>query len=198
MSWTRFIWNRLTTWRHEGKLADETFRVIRQAMENKNVAGLGRVVLSTHEHGIVLMPHDKGMLLNTLRPRYEVRDAKEYFEEIGTGAVDKEMVQLAERILEQKAGEFDPDEFAEDRYQTALRQLVEQKIKGEKPVIPKVSPRPSNVVDLMDALKKSLQSEGAKPPAPSKRRARAGRERETAETAHAADKPGRGRKRRSS
>lgn len=182
----------------EGKLGDETFRVIHQALRNKKMAGLGRLVLSTHEHGVALLPHDKGMVLSTLRPTDEIRDAKEYFDEISSGAVDKEMVHLAERILEQKTGKFDPDEFAEDRYQAALRQLVEQKIKGEKPVIPKLAERPSNVVNLMDALRKSLDSErGGKPAAASaKRRAKPAREPAPAEPAYAGSKPTR-RKRRS-
>jgi DNA end-binding protein Ku len=179
----------------EGKLGDETFRVIHEAMRHKQMAGFGRLVLSTREHGIVLRPHDQGMLLTTLRPREEVREAKEYFADIGTGPVDKEMIQLAERILEQKAGKFDPDEFAEDHYQEALRQLVEQKIKGEKPVTPKAAPRPSNVVNLMDALKRSLESGGGKSGAATRRRPAP--ERESASAAHAGNKPGR-RKRRSS
>lgn len=182
----------------EGKLADETFRVIHQALRNKKAAGLGRLVLSTHEHGVALTPYDKGMLLRTLRPAEEIRDAKEYFDEIGAGAADKEMVQLAERIIEQREGNFDPDEFADDRYQSALRQLVEQKIKGEKPVVPKVAERPSNVVNLMDALKKSLQESGGKPPAASKKRAgAASRSGKPAEAAHAGNKPAR-KKRRAS
>jgi DNA end-binding protein Ku len=181
----------------EGELADETFRVVQQAMKNRKVAGLARLVLSTHEHGVALMPHGKGMLLNTLRPAEEIRDAEEYFEEIGTGSVDKEMVQLAERIIEQKEGEFDPEVFTEDHYQSALKDLIEQKIKGEKPVVPKVAPRPSNVVNLMDALKRSL-GETAKPPAPSKKRAGAGKR--AAAEVEAPSKAARsgGRKRRSS
>ncbi|HZB93410.1 MAG TPA: Ku protein [Stellaceae bacterium] len=181
----------------EGKLGDETFRVIHEAMRRKKMAGLGRLSLSTHEHGIVLRPHDRGLLLTTLRPTDEVRDVKEYAAEIGTGPVDKEMVQLAERILGQKAGKFDPDEFAEDRYQAALRHLVEQKVKGEAPVIPKAAPRPSNVVNLMDALKRSIESGGGKPAPQGKRRGRAAPDREAAIAAHAGGKPAR-RKRRSS
>jgi DNA end-binding protein Ku len=180
----------------EGKLAVETFRVIHQAMENRKVAGLARLVLATHEHGVALVPYGKGMLLNTLRPAEEIRDANEAFADIEGGAVDKEMVQLAERIIEQKEGDFDPKVFAEDRYQKALQELVAQKIKGEKPVVPKAAPRPPNVIDLMDALKRSLGDTG-KAPAPSKKRA-SGARRESAEPAHAGSKPPRKRKRQAS
>lgn len=177
----------------EGKQGDETFRVIHRAMAQQGVAALGRLVLSRHEHGIALRTHEKGMLLTTLRPTNEVRAAADYFGEIGSGPLDKEMVELAERILEQKAGKFDPDEFAEDRYQSALRQLVEQKIRGEKPVIPRVSPQPSNVVNLMDALRRSVEG-GGKPPAPSRKRT-ASRQRRHAEPAHAGNKPTRPKRR---
>jgi DNA end-binding protein Ku len=179
----------------EGKLGDETFRVIHRALHEKSMAGLGRLVLSTHEHGIVLRPHDKGMLLTTLRPGSEVRAAAEYFGEIGSGTVDKEMVRLAERIFEQKAGKFDAEAFAEDRYQAALRKLVEQKIRGEKPVVPRAAPRPSNVVNLMDALRRSVEGGGTRSTTTAKNRARAGRERASAEPAHAGNKPARRRRR---
>jgi DNA end-binding protein Ku len=177
----------------EGKVGDETFRVIREALRHKNMAGLGRLALATHEHGIAVLPHEQGMLLSTLRPSDEVREAKEYFADIGAGPVDKEMVELAERILEQKAGAFDPGAFAEDRYQTALRALVEQKIRGEKPVMPKAAaPQPGNVVNLMDALRKSLEAGGGSPSSSSSRkRAPAARSREPTEAAYAGSKPSR-------
>jgi DNA end-binding protein Ku len=140
----------------DGKMADETFRVIREAMAATGRAGIGRVVLSQREHPVLVEPHGEGMMMLTLRPADEVRDASEYFADIGKGKLDKEMVDLAKKIIEQKSGPFEPKELTGDHYQDALRELVAQKIKGGKPVIPKAASAPSNVVNLMDALRKSI------------------------------------------
>jgi len=176
----------------DGKMADETFRVIREAMAATGRAGIGRVVLSQREHPVLVEPYHEGMMMLTLRAAEEVRDASEYFADIATGKLDKEMIDLAKKIIEQKSGPFDPDELTGDRYQDALRELVAQKIKGGKPVIPKAASAPSNVVNLMDALRKSIAGEDA---APSRRRAARGRAaKPEAEPAYAARKPTRKRR----
>src|ERR1700730_7198407 len=157
----------------DGKLSDETFRVIREAMERSGKAGIGRVVLTNREHPLMLRPHGKGLVMITLRPADEVRADTEYFKEISESKLDEEMVNLAVHIIEQKSGHFDPKELAGDRYQEALRHLVEQKVRGEKPVIPKAA-KPAKVINLMDALRRSLEAEGGqarKPATPSNRRA---------------------------
>jgi DNA end-binding protein Ku len=121
----------------------------------------------------MLRPHGKGLVMITLRPADEVRADTEYFKEISESKLDEEMVNLAVHIIEQKSGHFDPKELAGDRYQEALRHLVEQKVKGEKPVIPKAA-KPAKVINLMDALRRSLETKGGaapKPGAPSKGRA---------------------------
>jgi DNA end-binding protein Ku len=142
----------------DGNTAMETYRVVHQAMRNTKMAGVGRLALSTREHPVVVSPRVRGMLLTTLRPAQEVRSEVEFFRDIDTGSVDKEMVQLAEQIIQRKAVRtLDLKRFAEDRYQAALRQLVESKIRGERPIRPKAAPRPSNVINLMDALRRSLE-----------------------------------------
>src|SRR5260370_4619423 len=153
----------------DGKIGDETFRVIREAMDRSGKAGIGRVVLTNREHPLLLRPHGKGLVMMTLPPADEVRADSEYFKEIGESKLDEEMVNLAVHIIEQKSGHFDPEELVGDRYQEALRHLVEQKVKGEKPVIPKTT-KPARVINLMDALRRSLEAEGGQA-APSNRRA---------------------------
>jgi DNA end-binding protein Ku len=156
----------------EGKIAEETFRVILEAMRQEQKAGIGRVVLSTREHPVALTPHDKGMLLTTLRSPEEVRKEDEIFADIDGGKLDKSMVDMARKIIQQKVGEFDVEELTGDTYQNALRELIASKVRGEKPVIPKAASAQSNVINLMDALKRSLAEEG-KAPAPSRKRAAA-------------------------
>jgi DNA end-binding protein Ku len=96
-----------------------------------------------------------------LRSAEEVRADTAYFEDISESKPDEEMVDLAVRIIEQKSGHFDPKELAVDRYQEALRRLVEQKVKGETPVLPK-STEPTKVINLMEALRRSIEAEGGK------------------------------------
>jgi DNA end-binding protein Ku len=145
----------------EAKIGDETFKVLREAMDRSGRAGIGRVVLTSRDHPLVLRPHGKGMVMITLRPAGEVRTDTEYFKDISESKPDEEMVDLALRIIEQKSAHFDPKELAGDRYQEALRHLVEQKLKGEKPILPK-APEPAKVINLMDALRRSLEAESGK------------------------------------
>ena len=144
----------------EGKIGNETFKVLREAMDRSGRAGIGRVVLTSRDHPLVLRPHGKGMVMMTLRPADEVRTDTEYFKDISESKPDEEMVDLALRIIERMSGPFDPKELAGDRYQEALRQLVEQKVKGETPVLPKPA-EPGKVINLLDALRQSLEAESA-------------------------------------
>lgn len=152
----------------DGRIAEETFAVIQEAMREEGKVGIGRLVLSTREHAVLLAPHAHGMLLTTLRPAEEVRRPSE-LDDIDPGDVDKDMIEMARRIIEQKSGKFDTKELAEDRYQAALHELVAKKMKGKKPIVPKVA-EPTNVINLMDALKRSLGAEGRKGLAPSAKR----------------------------
>jgi DNA end-binding protein Ku len=154
----------------DGKIADETFRVIQAAMREEKKAGIGRIVLSRREHPVLLRPRGRGIVLTTLRPAEELRSETAYFEDIQEGKLDPEMVQLARRIIQQKTGPFDEAELTGDRYQQALHDLVARKMKGEKP-IEAAEPASGNVINLMDALRRSLDTDERKPPAPSRRKA---------------------------
>jgi DNA end-binding protein Ku len=133
-----------------------------------NKVAIGRVVLTNREHIIALEPMDKGLMGTLLRYPYEVRSADEYFDDIQDVKITKDMLDLAKHIVNQKAGHFEPDKF-EDQYETALIDLINQKRAG-KPITAKERPRGENVVDLMDALRKSIGgAEAAKDAKPAKR-----------------------------
>jgi DNA end-binding protein Ku len=138
----------------DGKIGHDAFAVIRETIGEMNKVAIGRVVLTNREHIIALEPLDKGLMGTLLRYPYEVRDPAEYFHDIQDVKVTKDMLDLARHIVDQKAGHFEPDKF-EDQYETALVDLINQKRAG-KPITPKERPRGDNVVDLMEALKRSV------------------------------------------
>jgi DNA end-binding protein Ku len=148
----------------DGKMANETFRVLAEAMRREGKAGIGRLVLSSRERPVLLNPRGNGMMIRTLRAPEEVRRETAYFEDIQDGKLDENAIKLAQLIVSQNTVEFDPKLFV-DRYQEALAELIKAKIKGEAIVTPEVAD-PAPVVDLMAALKKSLET--MKPPAQSK------------------------------
>jgi DNA end-binding protein Ku len=151
----------------DGAVAEETFRVVQWAMREKNKVGLSRVVLSSRERLIALAARDKGLLVMTLRNADEVRDASEFFTDIQEEQPEKEMLDLAAALIEQKSGAFDPSEF-KDRYQEAVVEMVKAKVKGQEPVIA-TAPERGKVINLMDALRQSLDAD-RKPPAKSRPR----------------------------
>jgi DNA end-binding protein Ku len=137
------------------EVAYEAFAVIREAMKKKNMVGLGRVVMHRRERLVMLQSRGKGIAATALRYKPEVRKEDTYFDEIPSVKVPNDMLQLAEHILEQKRGHFDPEKF-EDRYEQALGELIKAKRAGKEP--PTMStPRPSNVINLMDALRRSVK-----------------------------------------
>ncbi len=147
----------------QDEVAQEAFAVIREAMRKEELAGLARVVIYRREHLLLLQPRGKGLLATALRYKNEVRDEKDYFDDIENIKVPADMLKLAVHILETKKGHFNPGRF-EDRYETALQELVKAKRAGKAP--PVVSePRPSNVINLMDALRRSAQGERRQPAA---------------------------------
>lgn len=146
------------------KVAQEAFAVIRDAMRDKKMAGLARIVLYRRERMVLLEPFEDGLLATTLRYKYEVRDAQAYFEDIPKLNIPAEMRDLAKHIIDTKAAKFDPEKF-EDRYENAVTELIQAKQAGQPLRAAKPEARPSNVVNLMDALRKSLAKEGGRAPA---------------------------------
>ncbi|QAU48857.1 Ku protein [Bradyrhizobium guangzhouense] len=145
--------------RPDGKVGHDAFAVIRETIREMNKVAIGRVVLTNREHIIALEPMDKGLVGTLLRYPYEVRSEAEYFDEIQNVKVTKDMLDLARHIVNQKAGRFEPEKF-EDHYETALIDLINQKRAG-KVITPKSKPAATNVVDLMEALRRSVGKEAA-------------------------------------
>lgn len=149
-------------------VAQEAFAVIREAMKKEDLAGLARVVVYRRERLLLLRPRGKGLLATTLRYKNEVRNEADYFDDIPSTKVPADMLKLATHILETKKGKFDPAKF-EDRYEAALLDLIKAKRAGKKPVAVS-EPKPSNVINLMDALRRSAQADRRKPAASATRR----------------------------
>lgn len=137
------------------KVGQEAFAVIREAMRVKDMVALGRVVISKRERVVMLQPWGKGILGETLRYEYEVRDAEEFFDDIPDIKIKKEMLELAQHIVASKTAEFDPSQFR-DRYEEAVVEMLKKKQAGAP--LPKNQPSsaPTNVIDLMQALQRSL------------------------------------------
>ncbi|MDO8875079.1 MAG: Ku protein [Pseudolabrys sp.] len=141
----------------QDEVAHEAFAVIREAMKKEDLAGLARVVVYRRERLLLLRPRGKGLLATTLRYKNEVRDEADYFDDIPSTKVPADMLKLATHILETKKGKFDPDKF-EDRYETALKELVKAKHAGRTIQVASES-RPTNVINLMDALRRSAKAD---------------------------------------
>jgi DNA end-binding protein Ku len=147
------------------QVGQEAFAVIRDAMRGKGMVALARVVLAKRERVIMLQPWDKGLMGTTLRYPYELRDAKEYFDELPNVKVAPDMLKLAEHILETKEADFDPAQFV-DHYEEAVVDMLKKKQAGLATPKGKAVEPPRNVINLMDALKKSLAADkGARPQA---------------------------------
>src|SRR6266699_4647780 len=150
-----------------GRVGVDAFVVIREAMRGKGMVALGRVVLTRREHPIMLQPFEKGVLAMTLRYPYEVRSEVDYFGDIPEAQLSKEMLQLAEHIVDTKSAEFDPSKF-EDRYESAVVELLKRKQAGlpQRSEAPAVAP--PRVINLMDALRRSIAESERQRPAASK------------------------------
>ncbi len=148
------------------KLAGEGYVVIRDALRKTGKVGLAQVTIGGREWLVAIAPLEDGLVMEMLRYADELRAPADFFDEVPGGKPDKEMVDLAVQLISKKSSAFAPDKY-EDHYKSALRELMQDKIKGRKIIAPQEENRPkgANVVDLMDALKKSVgQSTAAKPP----------------------------------
>lgn len=139
----------------DDEVGQEAFAVIRDAMKDKNMVALARVVLGKRERVIMLQSWDKGLMGTTLRYPYELRDAGEYFSDIADIKTKGEMLDLAEHILESKTTDFDPTKFV-DHYEEAIIDMLRQKQAGMPTPKERTVAPPSNVINLMDALRRSL------------------------------------------
>jgi DNA end-binding protein Ku len=144
------------------KVGQEAFAVIRDAMKGQGMVALGRIVVSKRERVIALEPHGKGLLGTTLHYAYEVRQAGEYFDDIPDIKVSDEMLQLAQHILQTKAGDFDPAQF-KDHYEEAVVELIRKKQENIPVKTEKEPPAAPNVINLMDALRRSVQQAATAP-----------------------------------
>ena len=141
----------------DGEVGQQAFAVIREAISEEGMVALGRVVFTSREHVIALEPRSKGLLGVTLRYPYEVRKESEYFDDIPDEKIPKDMLELAQHIVKSKAGHFHPEKF-EDHYEDALKELLKKKQSGQKIEAPR-EPSPAKVINLMDALRRSVQAE---------------------------------------
>jgi DNA end-binding protein Ku len=148
----------------DGAMAEETFVVLREALRKSGKVAIARLVLTNRERVITIGARDKGMFVTVLRNPNEVRNTTEYFDNIPVGNPDQEMLDLAQKLIEQKVTHFNPKDY-EDRYEVALMSMIREKLKGHNPIIA-AAPERGNVINLMDALKASLGE--AKPAAKSK------------------------------
>ncbi len=145
----------------DGKVGEDAFLVIREAMRQKQMVGIARIVMSRRERMLLIEPRGKGLLATTLRNANEVRSEAAYFEGISDMEIPEEMHAIAKDIIARMSGKFDPSKF-EDRYENALKEIIEAKRTGAPVHVPE-APEPKPSPNLMDALRRSLE---LGPPAP--------------------------------
>jgi DNA end-binding protein Ku len=146
-------------------MGQESFAVIRDAMSREGVIGLARIVLSSRERPFLVEPMGAGLRGVALRFSHEVRAAEDYFDEVPKMKLPAEMMKLAQHIIKTKSGEFDPS-MLEDHYRTALVRVLRKKQRTRPAPAPALKPSHENVVNLLDALRRSIAAERSPKPAP--------------------------------
>jgi DNA end-binding protein Ku len=144
----------------DGKVGHDAYAVIRETIRSLDKVALARVVLTNREHVIALEARDNGLMGMLLRYPYEVRNSAEYFDDIQDVKITKDMLDLAKHIVQQKSGHFDPAKF-EDHYEAALTELINKKRNGERITSVSKPVSSDNVINLMDALKRSISGKPA-------------------------------------
>ena len=149
----------------DSSVAEEGYRVIREALRQSGKIAVGQLVINGQERVIAIRPLDTGLFGNSLRYQDEIRKPEDYFRTIAADAVDEDQLAIMEQIIARKTRSFDPGRFV-DHYQAAVRELIDEKLQGKMP--PKAPERrPAQVINLMEALKRSLaEEEGVAPAAP--------------------------------
>lgn len=177
----------------EGEIALEAYLTLREALKDSGKVALGQVVLNSKERIVAIKPCGKGLLMETLRYNYEVREAEDYFAGIKNIPVNKEQLKLAEQLIESKEAAFDPQQF-KDRYQQGLQEIINAKLEHRKPDYGREA-GPAKVINIMDALKKSLeQSRKGQKGKPEKTAAKKSSAKKPAAKVKPARKPARTRK----
>lgn len=156
----------------DGEVGRQAFAVIREAIKQEGMVAIGTVMFTSREHIIALEARGKGLLGVTLRYQYELRKENEYFDDIPDEKVPKDMLELATHIVETKATRFEPKKF-EDHYENALTELLKKKQSGQK-IAPAIVREHTKVINLMDALRKSINAEKSAPSAKRGRKRMAG------------------------
>ena len=158
----------------DGEVGQQAFAVIREAIRKEAMVALGKVVFTSREHVMLLEPRGKGLVGVTLRFPYEVRKEEDYFDDVADEKVPKDMLELATHIVETKKSHFQPEKF-DDRYEEALKDLLDKKQHGKKIERP-TERAPAKVINLMDALRRSVDGGRApKRPRAAKKTGRAAR-----------------------
>jgi DNA end-binding protein Ku len=139
----------------DGAIAEEAYLTIREALRQSKKTGLGQLVLNGRERLAAISPCDRGILLETLRYADEVREANRVFADIKEHDLDPDQLDLAKELIQRKAGSFKPEEF-KDRYREQLKELIEAKIEERDVDLDEPKRESAKVINLMDALKKSL------------------------------------------
>jgi DNA end-binding protein Ku len=143
----------------DGSLAEAGYRVFREALGRTGKVAIGRVVINQREREIAIRPRGSGLLVNALRFQDEVRPAEGFLAGIDEKPVDPDELAIMEQIIARRTRPFEPGKFV-DHYQAALREVIEQKLAGKVPGRPRER-KPAQIINLMDALKRSLAQEGA-------------------------------------
>ncbi len=151
----------------DGEVAEEGYAVIQKALKQANKIGVGQLILRGQSNIVALEPCGRGLLLEILRHSDEVKSAEKFFSEVPDVKVDKEALELAVELMDRKAGAFEPEKF-KDEYTEAVWELIHAKLEHRAPEVVTAEPTTAKVINIMDALKKSVKQQGGKEPAAGK------------------------------